>query len=69
MPSSNNKHSISECMKITMNNRRKWITETNISVDEIFAEFPKLSDYCGDMVSDRFCVCALYLSTILLLIH
>jgi len=52
MPSNTNKSSISECMSITMNNRRKGIMENNVLIDEIFDEFPRLGDYAGEMVNN-----------------
>jgi len=53
MPLNTNKSSISECMSITMNNRRKWIMENAVSINEIFDEFPRLSDYSGEMVNNN----------------
>jgi len=53
MPLNTNKSSISECMSITMNNRRKWIMENAVSINEIFDEFPRLSDYFGEMVNNN----------------
>lgn len=52
MPSDVNKSSISQCMSITMNNRRKWIMENAVSIDEIFDKFPRLGDYSGEMVNN-----------------
>ncbi|XP_067212749.1 uncharacterized protein [Linepithema humile] len=54
MPSNANKSSISECMSITMNNRRKWIMENAVSIDEICDEFPRLTDYSGEMFDEEF---------------
>ncbi|XP_071639985.1 uncharacterized protein [Temnothorax longispinosus] len=54
MPSDANKFSISQCMSMTMNNRRKWIMENAVSIDEIFDEFPRLGDYSGEMINEEF---------------
>jgi len=56
MPSNANKPFISECMSYTMNNRRKWIMENTVSIDEIFDEFPRLGDYSGQMVNNMLCL-------------
>lgn len=53
IPSKTNKSSISECMNITMKNRRKWILENLPTIDEIFDKFPRLADYFGQMVSNN----------------
>lgn len=53
MPSKANKSLISECMSVTMKNRRKWILEKLPSIDEIFNLFPRLGDYYGQMVSNN----------------
>lgn len=52
MPYKANKSSISECMRVTMKNRRKWILENFPTIDEIFQQFPRLADYSGEMVSN-----------------
>lgn len=51
MPNKVNKSSISECMRNTMKNRRKWILDTLPTIDEIFHQFPQLADYSGQLVS------------------
>jgi len=53
MPLNTDKSSISECMSITMNNRRKCIMENAVSINEIFDEFPRLNDYSGEMVNNN----------------
>ena len=53
VPSKTNKSAISECMNITMKNRRKWILENLPTIDEIFDQFPRLADYSGQMVSNN----------------
>jgi len=53
IPSITNKSLISECMNITMKNRRKWILENLLTIDEIFDQFPRLADYSGQMVSNN----------------
>lgn len=53
MPSKTNKSSISDCMRVTMKNRRKWILENLPTIDEIFNQFPRLADYSGQMVNNN----------------
>ncbi|XP_039303530.1 uncharacterized protein LOC120357407 [Solenopsis invicta] len=54
VPSKTNKSAISECMNITMKNRRKWILENLPTTDEIFDQFPRLVDYFGQMIDEEF---------------
>ncbi|XP_067207899.1 uncharacterized protein [Linepithema humile] len=54
VPSKTNKSAISECMNITMKNRRKWILENLPTIDEIFDQFSRLADYSGQMIDEEF---------------
>ncbi|XP_018395301.1 PREDICTED: uncharacterized protein LOC108773851 [Cyphomyrmex costatus] len=37
-----------------MNNRRKWMMENAVSIDEILDEFPRLGDFSGEMIDEEF---------------
>ncbi|KAL6254716.1 hypothetical protein P5V15_014034 [Pogonomyrmex californicus] len=54
MSSNSNKSVISECTHLTMNNRKKWITDNVPSIDEIFSEFSRFGDYFGQMIDEEF---------------